>query len=268
MIKRSNQTVETALPCLLVGSYEESWDNLLTEMKLFINISRNASFDVSSFEVLYEVKSKIPLLKLTIADFNIEARDFLKLKKEIRQDAMNSLKLAQTRMMITFDAKHRSSELETLVAAGLSFEHVEQPPSSGWTRISVQLSCLNRSFCSNSRYLYVTGLMSCGSSCSTWRLGWRICPARGSDLNFCSKPNPTSFWKTYQRWLKSFNKENEVRDFNSNSTKIESFTTILASLLIFCLSSLISSSFSSFFHIFSRFVNFSSEILQIFTQSR
>jgi hypothetical protein len=60
--ERSNQTVETALRCLLVGRYEESWDNLLTDVEFsFLNTSTNAFSDVSPFEVLYGVKPKIPL---------------------------------------------------------------------------------------------------------------------------------------------------------------------------------------------------------------
>jgi hypothetical protein len=81
------------------------------------------------------------------------------------------------------------------VAAGLGFGHVEQPDpiqSSGWTRISVQLSGLNKDFCPNPRKLYVTGSVSSSSGCPTRGLGWRICPTRGSGLNFCPKPNPTA----------------------------------------------------------------------------
>ncbi len=80
------------------------------------------------------------------------------------------------------------------VVAELSFEHVEQRnpiQSSGWTRISVQLSGLDKDFCSNPRNLYVTGSVSSGSGCSTRGLGWRICSTRESGLNFCPKPNST-----------------------------------------------------------------------------
>jgi hypothetical protein len=87
------------------------------------------------------------------------------------------------------------SEQKTSVAAGLGFEHVEQPDpiqSSGWTRISVQLSGLDKIFCPNPRNLYATGSVSSGSGCSTRGLGWRICSTRGSGLKFCPKLNPTA----------------------------------------------------------------------------
>ncbi len=89
------------------------------------------------------------------------------------------------------------------VAAELSFEHVEQPDSiqsSGWTRISIQLSGLNKIFCSNPRNLYVTSSVSSGSSCSTQGLSWRVCSTRGSGLNFCSKLNSTIRLLILWRW--------------------------------------------------------------------
>jgi hypothetical protein len=60
------------------------------------------------------------------------------------------------------------------VTAELGFGHVEQPDpiqSSGWTRISVQLSGLDKDFCPNPRKLYVTGSVSSGSGCPTRGLG-------------------------------------------------------------------------------------------------
>ncbi len=90
----------------------------------------------------------------------------------------------------------RSSSIttQTIVNAELSFEHVGQPDliqSLDWTRVSVQLSSLNKSFCSNPRNLYVTSSISSDSSCSTRGLSWRICFTRGSNLNLCPKPNST-----------------------------------------------------------------------------
>jgi hypothetical protein len=55
----------------------------------------------------------------------------------------------------------------------MSFGHVEQLDSilfSGWTRISVQLSGLDKSCCSNSRNLYVTSSVSSGSGCPNPRV--------------------------------------------------------------------------------------------------
>ncbi len=94
-----------------------------------------------------------------------------------------------------FVIRRRISNVSFSVAAGLGFGHVGQPDpiqSSGWTRISVQLSGLDKDFYPNPRKLYVTGSVSSGSGCPTRGLGWRICPTRESGLNFCPKPNPTA----------------------------------------------------------------------------
>jgi hypothetical protein len=109
------------------------------------------------------------------------------------------------------------------VAAGLNFGHVEQPDpiqSSGWTRISVQLSGWDKSFCPNPRNLYVTGSVSSGSGCSTRGLGWRICSTRESGLNFCPKSNSTArliaINDSFQRHKSFLN----IQRFESNKTSL------------------------------------------------
>jgi hypothetical protein len=110
--KRSNQIVENVLRCLLIEQYEKCWDNLLSNVELSLNTSASAFSDISSFEILYDVLSKISLLKFIAAESNVDAKNFLKQRNRIRQDIMNFLRLAQTRMTIIFDVKHRSSRLE------------------------------------------------------------------------------------------------------------------------------------------------------------
>ncbi len=106
--KRSNQIVKNVLRCLLIKQYEKCWNNLLSNVELSLNTSANAFSEISSFEILYDVLSKISLLKSITAESNVDAKNFLKQRNRIRQDIMNFLRLAQTRMTIIFDVKHKS----------------------------------------------------------------------------------------------------------------------------------------------------------------
>jgi hypothetical protein len=110
------------------------------------------------------------------------------------------------------------------VVARLSFEHVEQLDSiqsSGWTRISVQLSGLNKIFCSNPRNLYVTSSVSSSSSCSTQGLNWRVCSTRESSLNFCSKLNSTN--RLTRACATTSSKSKEKSEDDAQSTRLEDF---------------------------------------------
>jgi hypothetical protein len=69
-------------------------------VELSLNTSANAFSEISPFEVLYGVKPKIPLLEPVTAGSNIDAKNFLEQKNRIRQDTMDSLRLAQTRMAL------------------------------------------------------------------------------------------------------------------------------------------------------------------------
>jgi hypothetical protein len=81
---------------------------LFANVELFLNTSATASSEISSFEMLYDVKFKILLLKLIITKSNVDVQNFLKQKNQIRQNIMNSLRLSQTRMTMIFDVKHKS----------------------------------------------------------------------------------------------------------------------------------------------------------------
>jgi hypothetical protein len=111
---------------------------------------------------------------------------------------VNSTDVSSQYILRETSTRYESQNLKKVsdsVTAGLGFEQLGQPDpiqSSGWTRIFVQLSGLDKSFCPNPRNLYVTGSVSSGSGSPTRGLSCRICPIRGSGLNFCPKPNPTA----------------------------------------------------------------------------
>jgi hypothetical protein len=66
--KRSNQIVKNVLRCLLIEQYEKCWDNLLSNVELSLNTSTSAFSGISSFEILYDVLSKISPLKFIAAE--------------------------------------------------------------------------------------------------------------------------------------------------------------------------------------------------------
>ncbi len=104
--------MKIALRCLLMRQYEKFWNNLLANVELFLNTSANASSEISSFEMLYDVKFKISLLKLITAESNVDVKNFLKQRNRIRQNIMNFLRLTQARMTMIFDVKHRFFRFE------------------------------------------------------------------------------------------------------------------------------------------------------------
>ena len=108
--ERTNQTVETALRCLLVGKYEEVWDTLVPEVEYALNTSENASSTITPFEGLYCVKRREVLANVTTGDAS--AADFIKSREMIRADTIDAIKLAQTKMAIRYDTKHRVPSLE------------------------------------------------------------------------------------------------------------------------------------------------------------
>jgi hypothetical protein len=81
-VKRLNQIVKIAFRCFLIKQYEKFWNNLFANVELFLNTSSNASSRISSFEVLYDVKFKISLLKVITTESNVDVKNFLKQKIE------------------------------------------------------------------------------------------------------------------------------------------------------------------------------------------
>ena len=108
--ERSNQTIETALRCLLVGKYEEVWDTLIPEVEYALNTAENASAGITPFESLYGVKPREVLTSITTGD--PAASEFIKSREAIRADAADAIKLAQAKMAVRYDAKHRIPDLQ------------------------------------------------------------------------------------------------------------------------------------------------------------
>ena len=111
--ERTNQTVETALRCLLVGKYEEVWDTLIPEVEYALNTAENASASITPFESLYGVKPRDVLTNVTAGDSS--AADFIKSREAIRADTADAIKLAQAKMAARYDAKHRTPDLQGYV---------------------------------------------------------------------------------------------------------------------------------------------------------
>ena len=110
--ERTNQTVETAIRCLLIGKYEENWSSLIAEVEYALNTAENASTNTTPFELLYGVKPRemlSPLTKTTKYDEN--ANTFIEARNQLRNEVYDAIKLAQAKMAVFFDRKHRAPEL-------------------------------------------------------------------------------------------------------------------------------------------------------------
>jgi hypothetical protein len=103
--ERTNQTVETALRCLLVGKYVQTWSKHLGEVEYALNTSMNEATGTSPFKLLYGVEPVNPMLPVPRSE-NPGADHFLEERIRVRQDVADSIKLAQARMAIQFDAHH------------------------------------------------------------------------------------------------------------------------------------------------------------------
>ena len=113
--KRINQTIKIILRCLLVKRYEKNWQNILFQMKYALNIFENVVIIISFFEILYDVKFRNSLTAIIRKNvFKIET-NFLKNRKQIRLNTIDAIKLAQTRMIIQFDKKHKSFDMTNKV---------------------------------------------------------------------------------------------------------------------------------------------------------
>ena len=111
--ERFNQTVKTTLKCFLIDKYEENWKNILSQIEYSINCFENRSIEISSFEILYDVKSKNFLLKIIRRNQNLFSNEmnFFEIKKQIRLNVIDSIKMTQIKMSMLYDVKHRSSNL-------------------------------------------------------------------------------------------------------------------------------------------------------------
>ena len=79
--ERSNQIVETALKNLLIKKYEKKWKEILFHVEYSLNVFQNVSTEMFSFEVLYGIKSKDPLLIIIKTNEFQKEIDFMKKKR-------------------------------------------------------------------------------------------------------------------------------------------------------------------------------------------
>lgn len=109
--ERTNQTVETALRCLLVGKYEQLWADYLAQVEYSLNTSISDSTGSCPFEILYGVPHReTPAVQPPHGPK--DAEDFYSRRQQIRSEVQDAIKFAQTRMSSYFDAKHRPVTLE------------------------------------------------------------------------------------------------------------------------------------------------------------
>ena len=91
---------------------KKKWKKILFHVEYSLNVFQNASIEMFSFEVLYGIKFKNSLLIIIRTDEFQKKIDFIKKKRQIRFDVINVVKLAQVKMSILFDKKHRSFHLK------------------------------------------------------------------------------------------------------------------------------------------------------------
>ena len=114
-IEKSNQIVETALRSLLIKKYEKKWKKILFYVEYSLNVFQNVSIEMFSFEFLYDIKFRNPLLIIIKTNEFQKKIDFMKKKRQIRLDVIDVVKLTQVKMSILFDKKHWSFHLKEKV---------------------------------------------------------------------------------------------------------------------------------------------------------
>lgn len=72
--ERTNQSVEIALRCMLVGDYEEHWLKSIPEIERILNTLFNTSIGMSPFEALYGYS---PNYQLNHSSNSVEAQEFM-----------------------------------------------------------------------------------------------------------------------------------------------------------------------------------------------
>lgn len=109
--KRTNQTIKIALRCFFVKRYEKNWQNILFHVKYVLNILKNVFMNISFFEILYDVKSRDSFAAIICKNvFNVKT-NFLKKRKQIKLNIIDSIQFAQIWMIILFDKKHKSFDI-------------------------------------------------------------------------------------------------------------------------------------------------------------
>ena len=108
--ERSNQTIEIAMRCLLVGKYEEAWLEIIPEVEIGLNKVRSASTGISPFEAVYGFKPQLPFTMEQTGPASVQ--EFTEKRRIVRQDLEDALELANARMAIYFDADHRPPKFQ------------------------------------------------------------------------------------------------------------------------------------------------------------
>ena len=103
--------MKTTLRCFLVDKYEKNWEELLSQVEYAFNIVENIFIAIISFELLYEIKSRESLVDLISIKLDSIAIDFINQRQTLRNEIYDAIQLAQTRMIIIYDNKHRTSNL-------------------------------------------------------------------------------------------------------------------------------------------------------------
>ena len=81
-------------------------------MKHALNIAKNASITMTSFELLYEIKSRELLTSLQeTCKFNDVAKNFILNRQILRNETYEVIKIVQTKMTLIYDRHHKISEL-------------------------------------------------------------------------------------------------------------------------------------------------------------
>lgn len=90
---------------------------MFSHVEYSFNFFENCSTDVSSFEALYGIKPRDLLLRIIQKDQNQSSKEvnFLKTRKQLCLDVINSVKITQTKIIILWDKNHHHSNLTRMV---------------------------------------------------------------------------------------------------------------------------------------------------------
>jgi hypothetical protein len=107
--ERTVQTTEITLRCVIATEKKASteWDELLPDTQFILNTSPNASTGYTPFQLLYGVRPRDGTAAMMESVPDESADEFCKTRQQIRDDASDSLRLAQAIMNSDFAQRHR-----------------------------------------------------------------------------------------------------------------------------------------------------------------
>ena len=118
--ERINQTVKTALHCLIVSNYKKIWKSLLSKVEYTLNIISNVFSDIILFELLYSVRAQFMLIFLAVD--SKKDNDFFKKWEQLRLEMINTLMLTKTKMTVYFNQHHWSVKLKNQIYIKIVWE--------------------------------------------------------------------------------------------------------------------------------------------------